>query len=162
MSIRCDQAQRAAKPSEARLRLGSDGLFIGGQDDPWRATIADWLAGDAKRITTTRYPDNVYSLRLRFTRRDGKPAVESCTTHDVLRFALMRDGPRYARWDEMRVAEIMRELGWIRLQKMRVPGTREATIRLWVRGVIRTSRWRQLELARQLRPDEHVPAALRL
>lgn len=63
-------------------------------DDPWSAIVEEWLETDAaKRILS----------------RD----TGSIATHDILLSALGKPARDISRADEMRVGEVLRELGWV-------------------------------------------------
>ncbi len=72
------------------------------QEDSWADPIQQWLSGQEDH---DRYPSHI-------CRPDGLQRVDKVSTSDVLSLALRIDLARHGRAEQMRVAAIMRKLGW--------------------------------------------------
>jgi len=98
----------AAEEQEAR--------YIG---DSWEGRIAHWLTGKA-------VGENIYPPR----HATGWGPLAYTTTDELLRYAIGADVAKHGRPEQMRVAAIMKRLGWHN-QRVLVDGYRE---RRWVRA----------------------------
>jgi len=70
--------------------------------DVWEEPIADWLNG---RALGERYQHLSHVV-------DADRPVQECTTSEVMRYALGIEVAKHTRPDQMRVAAILRHLGW--------------------------------------------------
>lgn len=100
--------------------------------DSWEEVLGPWLAG--------RAPEKHYPSRLAPT---GSTKPEWTTTSELLAYALHIEVGKHSTADQMRVAKIMRRLGWEQLR------------RRWADG-IRERRWVPLGSADQV-PDDDIP-----
>ncbi len=73
-------------------------------DDIWQEPIANWLDG--------RAGDGTYPVTIDMLPADQGRGVRSATPHQLMTCALGVDLPKQSRADWMRVAAIMRRLGW--------------------------------------------------
>jgi predicted P-loop ATPase len=95
-------------------------------EDSWEGRIARWLAG---RLVS-KSEDRPYPSRLGY----GTP-VDWTTTDEILLYAIGMDAGKHGRPEQMRVAAIMKRLGW------------EHVRREWAEGEGRERRWVRLESA---------------
>lgn len=95
---------------------------VAGLVDIWAGQIARWLSGQAPG-------DDDYPPRL----RDGAP-IAWTTTDEVLQYALGLDPARNDRPAQMRIAAVMRSLGWQQVRTLAGDGHRE---RRWLAPLAR-------------------------
>lgn len=93
-------------------------------EDSWEGRIARWLAG---RMRSTREGHNPYPTRFNL----GEP-VDWTTTDEILLYAIGMDAAKHDRPSQMRVAAIMKRLGWEHVRKEWTKG--EGRERRWVRA----------------------------
>jgi predicted P-loop ATPase len=89
-------------------------------EDSWLEPIVEWLDGKCKAV---RYPD------------DMPTRPERVTTTQVMQHALLIEVSKHTRQDQMRVAQILRRLGWekARHQQSATAGEGEGRVRPWLR-----------------------------
>lgn len=76
------------------------------QEDSWEGRIAKWLEGysSGDKAYPSRSNGEVYGF--------GRP-VQWTTTDEILQYAIGADASKHGRPEQMRVASIMKRLGWI-------------------------------------------------
>jgi predicted P-loop ATPase len=92
-------------------------------EDSWTEPIELWLRGDAS------VADSAYPLPLK--RPQDGVAIGAVTTSNILLHALRMDFSRHGKREQMRVAHVMRRLGWEHLPQQRVPGDPHTRVRPW-------------------------------
>lgn len=110
-----DAVSPAAEQAEADVALA-------GPADAWAGQIARWLAGQA--LGDFAYPDRL---------ADGEP-IAWTTTEEVLQYALGMNPARNDRPAQMRVAAVMKRLGWQQVRTLAGDGHRE---RRWLAPLAR-------------------------
>ena len=98
---------------ENEAKAEQDSRYVG---DSWEEPIARWLAGGG---THNQYPQHIPA-----------GAINKVTTTQLLQFALNIEMGKHTRQEQLRVATIMRRMGWIQGKPERVQG---ALIRFYER-----------------------------